>query len=36
MQLLTETDLKLSRVQMIVFDEADQLFGDNKFQNELK
>jgi len=27
MQLLTETDLRLSRVQMIVFDEADQLFG---------
>jgi ATP-dependent RNA helicase DDX54/DBP10 len=36
MQLLVETDLKLSRVQMIVFDEADQLFGENKFQNELK
>ena len=36
MQLLTETDLKLSRVQIIVFDEADQLFGENKFQNELK
>lgn len=31
-QLLTETDLKLSRVQMIVFDEADQLLGENKFQ----
>jgi len=27
MQLLAETDLKLSRVQTIVFDEADQLFG---------
>jgi CRISPR/Cas system-associated endonuclease/helicase Cas3 len=35
-QLLTETDLKLSRVQTIVFDEADQLFGESKFQNELK
>ena len=32
MQLLSETDLKLGRVQMIVFDEADQLFGENKFQ----
>ena len=31
MQLLTETDLRLGRVQMIVFDEADQLFGENKF-----
>ena len=35
-QLLTETDLRLSRVQTIVFDEADQLFGESKFQNELK
>ena len=33
MQLLNETDLKLSRVQMIVFDEADKLFGENKFQS---
>jgi ATP-dependent RNA helicase DDX54/DBP10 len=36
MQLLNETDLRLSRVQTIVFDEADQLFGESKFQNELK
>ena len=27
MQLLVETDLKLTRVQTIVFDEADHLFG---------
>lgn len=36
MQLLVETDLSLSRVQTIVFDEADQLFGENKFEKELK
>lgn len=36
MQLLSETDLKLSRVQTIVFDEADKLFGDSAFQSELK
>jgi ATP-dependent RNA helicase DDX54/DBP10 len=33
MQLLVETDLKLTRVQTIVFDEADHLFGENKFHN---
>lgn len=26
MQLLVETDLKLSRVEMLIFDEADNLF----------
>jgi superfamily II DNA/RNA helicase len=36
MQLLVETDLQLTRIQTIVFDEADQLFGENKFEKELK
>lgn len=31
MQLLVETDLQLTRIQTIVFDEADQLFGESKF-----
>jgi superfamily II DNA/RNA helicase len=36
MELLQETDLKLSRVEIIVYDEADHLFENVSFANQLK
>lgn len=36
MQLLQETDLKLGRIEMVVYDEADQLFENGSFYDQLK
>lgn len=36
MQLLQETDLKLGRIELVVYDEADQLFENGSFYDQLK